>query len=91
LERLSRRREFRVTELAMPFRISLPAISRHLRVLESASLVRRRRHGREHLFRARSGGLKEAQDWIAHCVAGWEFSFDTLDQLLKSEQRRYKS
>jgi DNA-binding transcriptional ArsR family regulator len=70
----------------MPFRISLPAISRHLRVLENARLVRRRRYGREHLFRARSGGLKEVQRWIAHCVAGWEFSFDALDELLKSEQ-----
>ena len=91
LERLSKREEFRVTELAMPFRISLPAISRHLRVLENARLVQRRRNGREHLFRARSGGLKEVQGWIVHCVAGWEFSFDSLDELLKSEQRRYKS
>jgi DNA-binding transcriptional ArsR family regulator len=91
LERLSRQRESRVTELAKPFRISLPAISRHLRVLEGARLVQRRRHGREHLIRARAVGLKEAQGWITHCVAGWEFSFDKLDELLKSEQRKGKS
>jgi DNA-binding transcriptional ArsR family regulator len=88
LERLSRQKEFRVTELATPFRISLPAVSRHLRVLEQARLIRRRRKGREHLFQARLAGLKEARSWLAHYVAGWEFSFDELDELLRKEQRK---
>jgi DNA-binding transcriptional ArsR family regulator len=88
LKRLSSRKEFRVTELATPFRISLPAISRHLRVLEKARLVRRRRRGREHLFRARVAGLKPAQSWITHLVAGWEYSFDALDELLKTEREK---
>jgi DNA-binding transcriptional ArsR family regulator len=50
--------------LAKPFRISLPAISRHLRVLEKARLIDRRRAGRVHLIRVRAAGFKPAQDWI---------------------------
>jgi DNA-binding transcriptional ArsR family regulator len=90
LVRLSNGEEGQVTALAKPFRISLPAISRHLRVLEKARLIHRRRQGRVHLIRARASGLKPAQEWIAHCAAGWDFSFDTLDQLLKNEQRKEK-
>jgi DNA-binding transcriptional ArsR family regulator len=90
LERLARHGESRVTELATPFRISLPAISRHLRVLEDARLVRRLRQGREHVIRANPAGMRDAQKWIAQCAAGWEFSFDVLDELLMSEKRKEK-
>jgi len=79
-----------VTELAKPFRISLPAISRHLRVLEDARLVRRHRQGREHVIAANPAGMRDAQKWIAQCAAGWELSFDALDKLFKSEQRKEK-
>src|SRR5215467_12465426 len=82
LLKLSRGGESAVTGLAKPFRVSLPAISRHLRVLERARLIERRRDGRIHMIRARPGALKPAQDWMAQCAAGWEFSFDTLDTLL---------
>jgi DNA-binding transcriptional ArsR family regulator len=75
-----------VADLAKPFRISPPAISRHLRVLEKARLIERRRQGRLHMIRARSDGLKPAQDWMAQCAAGWNFSFDALDLLLKKEE-----
>jgi DNA-binding transcriptional ArsR family regulator len=88
LVRLSSSGEGAVTSLAKPFRISLPAISRHLRVLERARLVERRRHGRTQLIRLRPAGLKQAQDWMAQCAAGWDFSFDKLDELLKTEQRK---
>ena len=88
MEHLSHRGESRVTSLARPFRISLPAISRHLRVLERARLIRRRRDGRAHLIRARAEGLKQAQRWIAHYVAGWDSAFDALDELLKTQQRK---
>jgi DNA-binding transcriptional ArsR family regulator len=90
LERLAGHGGTRVTELAKPFRISLPAISRHLRVLEDARLVRRHRQGREHVIRANPAGMRDAQKWIAQCAAGWELSFDALDKLLKSEQRKEK-
>jgi DNA-binding transcriptional ArsR family regulator len=85
LSRLSIRTESPVTALAKPFRISAPAISRHLRVLESARLIERRREGREHLIRARPSGLKAAQEWMGQCALAWEFSFDNLDTLLKKE------
>ena len=70
LVRLSKGSETSVTELAKPFRVSPPAISRHLRVLETAKLVERRREGRMHFIRARPDGLKEAQRWINACAAG---------------------
>jgi DNA-binding transcriptional ArsR family regulator len=91
LVQLSSSGEGPVTALAQPFRISLPAISRHLRVLEKARLIDRRREGRLHVIRVRAAGLKPAQDWMAHCAAGWDFSFDVLDELLRKEQRKGKN
>jgi DNA-binding transcriptional ArsR family regulator len=88
LTRLAASGEGPVTELARPFRISLPAVSRHLRVLEKARLIERRREGRVHLIRARTAGLKPAQDWMAHYVAGWNFSFDALERLLEEEETK---
>ena len=90
LVRLANHGEGAVTALAKPFRISPPAISRHLRVLEKARLIDRRRAGRTHVIRVRSEGLKPAQDWMDQCAAGWDFSFDTLDSLLKKEQKGSK-
>jgi DNA-binding transcriptional ArsR family regulator len=87
VQHLSEQGESRVTSLAQPFRISLPAISRHLRVLENARLIKRRRHGREHLIRSEAAGLEIARKWIAQCAAGWKSGFDTLDELLKTAQR----
>jgi DNA-binding transcriptional ArsR family regulator len=87
VQRLSGHGESRVTALAKPFRISLPAISRHLRVLENARLITRHRHGREHLIGPDAVGLEDARRWIAQCAAGWESGFDTLDRLLQSEQQ----
>jgi DNA-binding transcriptional ArsR family regulator len=88
LARLSANAERPVAALAKPFRVSPPAISRHLRVLEKARLIDRRREGRTHLIRPRPGGLREAQQWMAECAAAWEFSFDALDNLLKKQPRK---
>jgi DNA-binding transcriptional ArsR family regulator len=85
LVRLSNRGEGPVTALAKPFRVSLPAISRHLRVLEKARLIGRRREGRVHLIHFRAAGLKQAHGWMANFAAAWDFSFDALDELLKNE------
>ncbi|HLK64643.1 MAG TPA: metalloregulator ArsR/SmtB family transcription factor [Bryobacteraceae bacterium] len=87
LARLSGRVESNVGALAKPFRISAPAISRHLRVLEKARLIDRRLEGRTHWIRARPAGLKAAREWINQCAAGWEFSFDALDELLRKEPK----
>jgi DNA-binding transcriptional ArsR family regulator len=87
LVRLSASEESPVSALAKPFRISAPAISRHLRVLEEARLIHRRRQGREHLIRARSESFDDARQWMAQCAAGWEFSFNTLEDLLRKEKK----
>ncbi len=87
VQRLSEEGESRVTALAKPFRISLPAISRHLRVLENARLIKRQRHGREQLISSDADGLETAREWIAQCAAGWESGFDRLDELLKTAQQ----
>jgi DNA-binding transcriptional ArsR family regulator len=90
LERLARHGETRVTTLAAPFHMSLPAVSRHLRVLEKARLVQRQRHGRLHLIRANPSGFNEAQKWMAQCAIIWDSRFDALDELLKSQPRKEK-
>ena len=90
LVRLSSNSESSVAALAKPFHVSPPAISRHLRVLEGARLIDRRREGRLHLIRARAAGLRQAQEWITRCAAGWDFSFNQLDELLKKEQQQEK-
>jgi DNA-binding transcriptional ArsR family regulator len=91
LVRLGQRGEVPVTILAKPFRISPPAISRHLRVLERARLIERRRTGRIHLIRARSAAIRQAQSWLARCAAAWDFQFDALDEFLKNEQQQDQS
>jgi DNA-binding transcriptional ArsR family regulator len=90
LTRLSGRGAKPVAALAKPFRISPPAISRHLRVLEKARLIERSRQGREHLIRARPDGMRKAQEWMSHCAAAWQFSFDTLENLIEKQLRKDK-
>jgi len=90
MERLARHGESQVTALVKPFHMSLPALSRHVRVLEHARLVRRRRQGRLHLIQARTAAVRQAQQWIETYIAGWGTSFDALDQLLEREQRKGK-
>jgi DNA-binding transcriptional ArsR family regulator len=85
LERLSGSRECAVTALARPFRMSLPAISRHLRVLERARLIQRERHGREHLIRSNVAGLQSARKWILQYAMQWDSNLDALDALLKND------
>src|SRR3712207_158204 len=61
-----------VKELAAPFEISLPAISRHLKVLEQAGLISRRREAQSRPTSLRIEGLDEANDWVESCRAVWE-------------------
>jgi DNA-binding transcriptional ArsR family regulator len=86
LQRLSRG-EARVTELALPFAMSLNAVSKHIRVLEGARLVRRRRAGREHLLSINPEPLDEAATWIERQRARWTARLDTLEALLLAEDR----
>jgi DNA-binding transcriptional ArsR family regulator len=82
LARLARQPEVPVTELARPFAISLPAVSRHLRVLEDAGLVARRRQGRVHHCRLVPGPMKTAGDWITTYRQFWEEKLDALERYL---------
>jgi DNA-binding transcriptional ArsR family regulator len=86
LERLSRG-EARVTELAEPFAMSLNAVSKHIRVLERARLVRRRRAGREHLLSLSPRALDEAATWIERQRAMWTSRLDVLENLLLAEDQ----
>jgi DNA-binding transcriptional ArsR family regulator len=81
LARLARG-EVNVAELAAPFAISQPAISRHLKVLESAGLVTRTRRATARLSRLRAEPLRIATDWLADYQQYWEESFDQLEALL---------
>ena len=70
------------TELARPFSISVPAISKHLRVLKNAELIRHRKDGRTHLFRLAARPMGEAAAWLEHYRHFWEAQFDSLDTYL---------
>jgi DNA-binding transcriptional ArsR family regulator len=76
----------RVTDLARPFAISLNSVSKHLRALERAGLVRRRRVGREHVLSLDRTALDRAAAWIAAQRNPWSIRLDTLDALLEAEQ-----
>ena len=79
-----------VTDLARPYAMSLPAVSKHLRVLENAGLIRRRRKGRVHRLKLEAKPMKEAQQWIEEYRKFWEESFDRLDEYLKQLQTKEK-
>ncbi len=79
--------EATVTELAEPFPISLPAISRHLKVLEHAGLISRSRSGQRRSSSLVAAPLKEATDWMERYRIFWEASFDRLDAHLRRVQQ----
>jgi DNA-binding transcriptional ArsR family regulator len=78
--------EATVTVLAEPFPISLPAISRHLKVLERAGLISRSRSGQWRSSALEAAPLKEATDWMERYRVFWEASFDRLDAHLRRVQ-----
>ena len=78
--------ELRVTELAEPFDISLNAVSKHIQLLERATLVRRRKSGREHLLSLNPEPLEAAAKWMAEQQALWIARLAALDALLQAEE-----
>jgi DNA-binding transcriptional ArsR family regulator len=82
--------ETTVGDLAAPFDISLPAISRHLTVLESAGLVERRAEAQWRLCRLRGAPLREAAGWIERYREFWEERLDRLVEYLEARPRRRK-
>lgn len=87
LQRLSRG-EARVTDLARPFHISLNAVSKHIRMLERAHLVRRRRVGREHLLSFDPRPLDDAAAWIEKHRRLWTRRLEALDAMLQDEDEK---
>ncbi len=79
-----------VTELARPFDMSLPAISKHLRVLEHAGLIERGREAQWRPCRLRARPLKDAAAWIDRYRSFWEERFDRLDEYLNELQAKDK-
>ncbi len=80
-----------VTDLAKPYRMSLPAVSKHLGVLERAGLIRRRRQGRIHHLKLEAKPMKDAQQWIEEYRRFWEKNLDRLDDYLKTLQTEDKA
>jgi len=79
--------EATVTELAAPFAMSMPAVSRHLKVLEHAGLITRGRHAQWRPCRITAAPLKDVADWLAHYQQFWTESLDRLDDYLRDVQK----
>ena len=82
--------ETSVTELAEPFEMSMPAISKHLKVLETAGLITRGREAQWRPCRLEAAPLKSVDDWLDHYRQFWEQSFDRLDAYLTTLQAKEK-
>lgn len=89
LARLARG-EASVSQLAQPFKISLPAISKHLKVLERSGLVTRGRDAQWRPCRLKAKPLKQAVDWLEEYRSFWEESLDRLDAYLYEQQQKEK-
>jgi len=83
--------ETSVLKLAEPFDISLPAVSKHLKVLERAGLIERGREAQWRPCRLRATPLKDIAQWVGYYRRHWEESFERLDSYLKQLQRKNKS
>lgn len=83
--------EASVNELAEPFAISLPAISRHLKVLERAGLIERGRYAQYRPCRIRPEGLRVASDWLEDYRQLWDERFGRLDEYLKTLQQQQEA
>jgi DNA-binding transcriptional ArsR family regulator len=82
--------ETSVTKLAEPFEMSMPAISKHLKVLERAGLIARGREAQWRPCRLAAGPLKDVSDWLEHYRRFWEESFDRLDVYLAELKEKEK-
>jgi DNA-binding transcriptional ArsR family regulator len=82
--------EASVTELAKPFQMSLPGISKHLKVLEHAGLITRGRQAQWRPCRLQADPLKDVADWVEHYRSFWDESFDRLDNYLRGIQAQQK-
>jgi DNA-binding transcriptional ArsR family regulator len=82
-----KRGPLRVTEIAAPFDMSLNAVSKHLKLLEAAGLIRRERQGREHLIHLRPEALRNVADWAHGYEAFWGRQLDRLEDHFQAKKR----
>jgi DNA-binding transcriptional ArsR family regulator len=80
--------EASVSDLAAPYAMSLPGVSKHLRVLARAKLIAQRKEGRVNRCRLAAGPMKDAAEWIEHYRQFWEQQFDALARFLAESQRK---
>ncbi len=78
--------ELQVNDLAAPFNMSLPAVSKHLTVLEDAGVISRTRRGRARFCSLHPRSLDEMTDWIASCRAHWENTLDAVASYVEDEK-----
>jgi DNA-binding transcriptional ArsR family regulator len=88
LLRLAKEGEKNVSELLEPFSISQPAVSKHLRILREAKLVRSRKEGRERLYAVEPRKLRQVYDWVSHFEKYWDEKLDALGKYLDKKNRK---
>ena len=82
--------ELSVKQLTKPFKMTMPAVTKHLKVLERAGLIVRRRKAQWRPAKLQAAPLKEAADWVEQYRQNWEESFDKLDAYLTTVQNKEK-
>lgn len=80
-----------ITELAKPHQMSLPAVMKHVRVLEHAGLVSQKKTGRTRHCQLATQPLKDAEDWLSNYRVFWESQLDALERFLKEEEKKENS
>jgi DNA-binding transcriptional ArsR family regulator len=88
VERLLSEGERTAGDIAQPFAMSKPAISKHLKVLEDAGLIERRIERQWRVCRIRPEGIRTIDDWMKRYRAFWEASFDRLERLLETDAKK---
>ncbi len=83
--------EQKISDLAAPFDMSFNAVSKHVKVLEGAGLVRRRVEGRAHVCSLAPAGLKSADEWLRFYESFWSVRFDALDQMFRAQNQAAKA
>ncbi len=89
LERLSKG-AMNITVLSEPYDISQPSISKHIRVLERAQLIKRTKKGRESIIQINPMPAEHARDWIDHYMAFWVQQFDVIDDYINQQKGKNK-
>jgi DNA-binding transcriptional ArsR family regulator len=78
--------QYSVSQIAQDYQISLAAVAKHLKVLEKAQLVMKRRRGKEQIVSIAPQALKDASNYLAQYESLWNYRFDALDKVLKEDE-----